>query len=82
MNCLRLNIVTDDEYYVHSCLIHAFSSSSHGVKCYLANRPAEGIVEFDLVADERCCISLESVIEALPFLERWNIRFVVPDNRN
>ena len=79
MNTLRLNIVTDDEYRVHSYLMNAFSHSYHGIRVYLANRPAKGIVEFDLVADDRCCITLESIKEALPDIEPWNVRFVVPE---
>jgi hypothetical protein len=74
---MRLNIVTDDTFCVHDALIKAFNNSTHGVRVYLANRPAKGIVEFDFVSSEPCCISLESIREALPFIEDYNIRIVI-----
>lgn len=77
MSKFRLNVVTDNEYYVHDCLLKAFLDSVHGVRVYLANRPAHGIVEFDFIADELCCISLEAIKEALPFIPDYNIRIVL-----
>lgn len=74
---MRINVVTGDEFYVHDCLIKAFGDSQHGIRVYLANRPAKGIVEFDFVADDVCCISLESIYDALPFIPRWGIRVVI-----
>lgn len=74
---MRLNIVTDDAIHVHDALIMAFHNSTHGVRVYLANRPAKGIVEYDFVCSEPCCISLESIREALPFIEDFNIRIVI-----
>ena len=46
---MRINVVTNDEFYAHDCLMKAFSNSQHGIRVYLANRPAKGIIEFDLV---------------------------------
>lgn len=74
---MRLNIVTDDAIRVHDALIQAFQHSTQGVKVYLANRPAKGIVEYDVVSDEPACISLESIREALPFKNEWDIRIVI-----
>lgn len=74
---MRVNIVTDDAYYTHDCLISAFANSSHGIRVYLANRPAKGIVEFDFVADDICCISIEGIREALPHIPDYNIRIVI-----
>ena len=74
---MRLNIVTDDAFGVHDELIKAFHNSIHGVRVYLANRPAEGIVEFDFVSDEPCCITLESIREALPCIRDFDIRIVI-----
>ena len=74
---MRINVVTEHDTYVHDCLIKAFHNSVHGVRVYLANRPAKGIVEFDFVADDICCISLESIKEALPFIDDYNIRLVI-----
>ena len=74
---MRLNIVTNHEDYVMDCLVHAFANTEHGVRPYLANRPAKGIIEVDFVADDICCISLESVKEALPFLSDYDIRLVI-----
>ena len=74
---MRINVVTNEDYYVHDCLIQAFYGSPHGVRVYLANRPARGIVEYDFMSDEPCCISLESIKEALPFIPDFNIRLVV-----
>lgn len=74
---MRINVVTNDEFYAHDCLIKAFSDSQHGIRVYLANRPAKGIVEFDFVADDICCITLESIYDALPHIPRWDIRLVI-----
>lgn len=74
---MRLNIVTDDTFCVHDALIKAFNNSTHGVRVYLANRPAKGIVEFDFVSSEPCCIPLESIKAALPFIPENDIRIVV-----
>ena len=74
---MRLNVVCDDAILVHQALIDAFEDSSHGIKVYLANRPAKGIVEFDFVADDICCISLEGIQEALYFIPDCCIRFVI-----
>ena len=74
---MRVNIVTDDEYYCHDCLMQAFHGSQHGIRVYLANRPAKGIVEFDFVADDICCISIESIREALPHIPDYDIRIVI-----
>lgn len=74
---MRINVVTNDVYYAHDCLMEAFSNSQHGIRVYLANRPAKGIVEFDFVSDEICCITLESIYEALPYIPRHDIRVVI-----
>ena len=74
---MRINVVTNNEYYCHACLIQAFHGSHHGVRVYLANRPAKDIVEFDFVADEICCITLESIYDALPHVPRHDIRVVI-----
>lgn len=70
----RLNVVTDNEFEVHNCLVNAFAHTEHGIKVYLANRPGKGIVEFEFVADVPCCLSLESIKEALPMVADYNIR--------
>lgn len=74
---MRINVVTYDALFAHDCLIEAFSNSQHGIRVYLANRPAKGIVEFDLVADDICCIPVESLYEALPHISRHDIRIVI-----
>lgn len=74
---MRINVVTNDEFYAHDCLIKAFSNSQHGIRVYLANRPARGIVEFDFVADDICCIELESLYEALPHIPKHDIRIII-----
>lgn len=74
---MRINVVTNDEFYAHDCLMDAFSNSQHGIRVYLANRPAKGIVEFDFVSDYVCCIALESIYEALPHIPRHDIRIVI-----
>ena len=74
---MRLNIVTNDAIKVHDALIRAFQNSENGIKVYLANRPAKGIVEYDFISSEPACISLENVKEALPFIHDWDIRIVI-----
>lgn len=74
---MRINVVTNDEYYALDCLNVAFQGSRHGIRVYLANRPAKGIVEFDFVADDICCIALESIYDALSHIPRWDIRVVI-----
>lgn len=74
---MRLNIVTNHEEYVIDCLVYAFANTAHGVRPYLANRPAKGIIEIEFMADDICCISLESIKEALPFLSDYDIRIVI-----
>ena len=74
---MRLNIVTNHEDYVMECLVNAFANTQHGVRPYLANRPAKGIIEVDFVADDICCISLARIKDALHFLSDYDIRLVI-----
>lgn len=74
---MRLNIVTNDALRVHDALIDLCENSAQGIKVYLANRPAKGIVEYDFVSSEPACISLENIREALPFIHEWDIRIIV-----
>lgn len=74
---MRLNIVTKDPDSVLDALNYAFRSNAYGVRAYLANRPAKGIVEFDIVSDEPACISVENLREILPFLREDEIRIRV-----
>ena len=74
---MRLNIVTEDAARVLGALNYAFRLNSYGVRAYLANRPAKGIVEFDIVSDEPACLSVENLREILPFLKEDEIRIRV-----
>lgn len=71
---MRLNIVCNNAAEVVDALNYAFTPSAHGVRAYLANRPAKDIIEIDIVSDVPCCLSIESIKEALPFIAEWNIR--------
>lgn len=74
---MRLNVVTNNADEVLEALNYAFRSNVYGVRAYLANRPAKGIVEFDIVSDEPTCISVENLREILPFLRDDEIRIRV-----
>ena len=74
---MRLNIVTDNENEVLESLNYAFRNNVYGVRAYLANRPAKGIVEFDICSDEPACIPIGLLREILPFLGEDEIRIRV-----
>lgn len=70
----RLNVVYDDASEVLSALRAHLCGEGSPLMVFYANRQSSEIMEFDIMSDESCCVSLESIKEALPFVKDWNIR--------
>lgn len=74
---MRLNVVTDNVDEVLDALNYAFRNNVYGVRAYLANRPADDIIEIDICSDEPACIPISLLREILPFLRDDEIRIRV-----
>lgn len=72
-----LNIVTDSPKQVLLSLQYVFEDDRNGVEVSLLQVYGNGIAEFEISSSKPCCISLESLTEALPYINDFNIRILV-----